>query len=407
MKPRHDTIRAQFPIIAHLDRLKKVYLDSASTSQKPRRVLDEITNYYATHNANPRRGVSRMSHHVSEMVENSRARVASFIQARAASEVVFTKNTTESLNLVAFGFGLNHITKDDEIVLSRLEHHSNLVPWQEIAQRTGAVLRYIDADAHGQLDMKQYASLLTPKTKIVAITHVSNVFGSITPLAEMITLAHLARAVVIVDGAQAVPHFPVQVTDLDADFYAFSGHKMYAPNGVGVLYGKRPLLAVMQPLFYGGGMITEVGDHSSSYEDPPYRFEGGTADVAAIIGLSSAIDVMESIGFATIQAHENELLQYARDKIRLIKGLEVYWPESITDHTAVLSCNLRGVHPHDTASVLDELGLVVRAGHHCAMPLMRYLGLPGTVRLSLGVYNTHADIDLACAALEQARVRFK
>lgn len=406
MKKPINHYRQHFPVMQYFDRSHQVYLDSAATSHKPQIVLDSINQFYARDNANPRRGMSTLSYRAEQSFEQSRQTIAQFINAKSANEIIITKNATEALNLVAFGYGLRHLKRGDEILVSLLEHHSNFVPWQMVAKQTGAVLKYISVSSQGQIDLADYERKLSRKTKIVAMSHLSNVFGTKSDLDSIIKSAHKIGAIVVVDGAQAVAHFSVDVQVLDTDFYAFSGHKMYAPLGVGVLFGKADLIDKMSPVQYGGGMIESVKKELSTFAPPPHRFEAGTGDTAATIGLKAAIEYIQSIGFDQIIQHEKSLIEYARNSLDKIDGVEVYGPSSAADYFGAISFNVQGIHPHDVAEVLDAHGVTVRAGHHCAMPLMRFLNVAGTVRISFGLYNNVADIDQATEAIKAAVRRF-
>ncbi len=398
--------RQDFPFLQYADEQKLVYLDSAATSQKPQIVLDAVNHYYTRENANARRGISKMSFRAEQLLEQSRAEVARFISAGSANEIIFTKNATEALNLATFGYGLNHLKREDEILISILEHHSNLVPWQIMAQKVGAKIKYVDVTSGGEIDLIDFETKLSKKTKIVAVSHLSNVSGAKSKLDQIIKSTHRVGAVVVIDGAQAVAHLPVNVSEFDADFYAFSGHKMYAPNGVGVLYGKSELLSQMSPVQFGGGMIESVGKDQSTFARPPHCFEAGTGDIAAVVGFKSAIDYINSVGFDQIMVHEKILMDYAKKRLQTINRVEILAPKSAKDHFGAISFNVSDIHPHDVAEVMDAAGIVVRAGHHCAMPLMQFLNITSTVRISLGLYNNLADVDRAVEAIEIAMRRF-
>ncbi|GIX46935.1 MAG: cysteine desulfurase [Candidatus Tectimicrobiota bacterium] len=395
-------IRRDFPILERrIHGRPLVYLDSAASSQKPLAVIEAISNYYKTSHANIHRGVYVLSEEATLAYEQAHERVARFINADF-EEVIFTKNTTEALNLVAYAWGLRELRPGDEVVLSEMEHHSNLVPWQQIAKRTGAQVRYIRIDAQGKLDLDHAAQLIGPRTRMVSVTHVSNVLGTVNPVQELAKLAHAQGALICVDGAQSVPHMAVDVRALDCDFYAFSGHKMLGPTGIGVLYGKRRLLEAMEPFLYGGDMISEVTLEGARWNDLPWKFEAGTAPIAPGIGLGVAVEYLQKLGMQAVHAHEQALVRYALEQMRLIKDLEIYGPEAEA-RGGVVSFNLKGIHPHDMASILDQHGVAIRGGHHCAMPLMRILGVNGTCRASFYVYNTVEEIDVLIEAIGEAR----
>ncbi|CAH1850906.1 Cysteine desulfurase SufS [Convivina intestini] len=392
--------RADFPILNEkINGQPLIYLDSAATAQKPAKVIAKIQDYYQHQNANVHRGVYTLSQAATDLYEGARDQVQTFINAANRAEVLFTRGTTESINWVATAYGPQHLQAGDEILVSYLEHHSNLVPWQVLAHQTGAKLRYVALDQAGRLDLADLHHKLNPSTKIVALTHVSNVTGVINPIAQITHWAHQVGAVVVVDGAQAAPHLPVDVQVLDADFYAFSGHKLMGPTGIGVLYGKKALLEEMQPVQYGGEMIEYVGLDEATFQPLPWRLEAGTPNIAGAIGLGAAIEYLRSIGMAQIAADEAQLTTYALKKLGAIEGLQIYGPINGQDRTGVITFNLAGIHPHDVATALDQEGIEVRAGHHCAQPLMRYLGVTATVRVSLYLYNTAAEIDQLVAAL--------
>jgi cysteine desulfurase/selenocysteine lyase len=397
-----EILRRDFPILARRvhDR-PLVYLDSAASSQKPLKVLDAVRHYYQTSHANIHRGVYVLSEEATLAYEQAHERVAHFIHADW-EEVIFTKNTTEALNLVAYAWGLQHLREGDEIVLTQLEHHSNIVPWQQIARRTGAVVRYIRIDAHGRLDMEHAATLIGPRTKMVSVTHVSNVLGTVNPVAELGNMAHAQGALLCVDGAQSIPHMAVDVGALDCDFFAFSGHKMLGPTGIGGLYGKRRILEHMEPFLCGGDMISEVTFEGASWNDLPWKFEAGTPPIAPGIGLAAAVEYLEDLGMEAVQAHEHLLVGYAMEQLRQAPDIELYGPEAEA-RGGVISFNIKGLHPHDVASILDQCGVAIRAGHHCAMPLMGVLGINGTCRASFYVYNTMDEINVLLEAIGEAR----
>ncbi|OJG98846.1 SufS family cysteine desulfurase [Enterococcus termitis] len=376
-----------------------VYLDNAATTQKPKAVLDRLTYYYEHDNANVHRGVHTLAERATKDYEEAREKVRAFINAKETAETLFTRGTTTSLNWVAKSYGDLAVEAGDEIVISYMEHHSNIIPWQQLAERKGATLKYIEITADGFLDMESAKKQITDKTKIVSIAHVSNVLGVINPVAELAELAHSHGAVLVVDGAQAVPHMPVDVQAIDADFYAFSGHKMCGPTGIGVLYGKRELLDQMEPVEFGGEMIDFVNLYDSTWKELPWKFEAGTPNIAGAIALGAAIDFLTEIGLEEIHQHEAELVAYVLPKLLAIEGLTVYGPQDPAHHTGVLAFNLDGLHPHDTATALDMEGVAVRAGHHCAQPLLKYLDVPATARASFYLYNTKADADRLIEAI--------
>ncbi|MFD2305305.1 cysteine desulfurase [Enterococcus termitis] len=395
-----DKIRQQFPILfQEVNDEPLVYLDNAATTQKPKAVLDRLTYYYEHDNANVHRGVHTLAERATKDYEEAREKVRAFINAKETAETLFTRGTTTSLNWVAKSYGDLAVEAGDEIVISYMEHHSNIIPWQQLAERKGATLKYIEITADGFLDMESAKKQITDKTKIVSIAHVSNVLGVINPVAELAELAHSHGAVLVVDGAQAVPHMPVDVQAIDADFYAFSGHKMCGPTGIGVLYGKRELLDQMEPVEFGGEMIDFVNLYDSTWKELPWKFEAGTPNIAGAIALGAAIDFLTEIGLEEIHQHEAELVAYVLPKLLAIEGLTVYGPQDPAHHTGVLAFNLDGLHPHDTATALDMEGVAVRAGHHCAQPLLKYLDVPATARASFYLYNTKADADRLIEAI--------
>ncbi|MBO0474424.1 cysteine desulfurase [Enterococcus ureasiticus] len=395
-----DKIRQQFPILfQEVNDEPLVYLDNAATTQKPKVVLDKLTYYYEHDNANVHRGVHTLAERATKEYEDAREKVRAFINAKETAETLFTRGTTTSLNWVAKSYGDLAVEAGDEIVISYMEHHSNIIPWQQLAELKGATLKYIEITADGFLDMESAKEQITDKTKIVSIAHVSNVLGVINPVAELADLAHSHGAVLVVDGAQAVPHMPVDVQAIDADFYAFSGHKMCGPTGIGVLYGKRELLDQMEPVEFGGEMIGFVNLYDSTWKELPWKFEAGTPNIAGAIALGAAIDFLMEIGLDEIHQHEAELVAYVLPKLLAIEGLTVYGPQDPAYHTGVLAFNLDGLHPHDTATALDMEGVAVRAGHHCAQPLLKYLNVPATARASFYLYNTKADADRLIEAI--------
>ncbi|WP_415653638.1 cysteine desulfurase [Schleiferilactobacillus harbinensis] len=384
-----------------------VYLDSAATAQKPQAVIDALVHYYTRQNANVHRGVYTLAEQATEAYENARQTVADFIHAEDTANIIFTRGTTESLNWIAQSWGGTHIQAGDEIIITIMEHHSNLVPWQQLALRTGAKLRYVDIDDQGLLDMPAYRAMLSARTKIVAVTQVSNVLGTINPIQEIGQLAHAAGAILVVDGAQSAPHMPVDVQALGADFFAFSGHKMLGPTGIGVLYGKMALLEAMPPIEFGGEMISKVEKFQTTWADIPWRFEGGTPNIAGAIGLAAAIRYLQAIGLDKIRNHERALTAYALDQLKAIPGLTIYGPQDAAQRGGVIAFTLNGVHPHDLATVLDTQQVAVRAGHHCAQPLMQRLGVVATARASFYLYNGQADVDRLVAAVNEAKEFFQ
>lgn len=401
------TARNDFPILAQkINDQPLTYLDNAATTQKPQAVIDALVHYYEFDNANIHRGVYTLAERATEQYEGVRQQVAKFIHAES-DEVIFTRGTTTSLNWVALGFGAQVLQPGDEIVITVMEHHSNLVPWQQVAQKTGAKLRYVEITADGELDLAQYGELLNAKTKIVAFTHVSNVLGTINPVKKMTEMAHAVGAYVVIDGAQAAGHFPIDMVSLDCDFYAFSGHKIYGPTGIGILYGKRELLTEMQPVEFGGEMINLVTRQKTDFKAAPEKFEAGTMPIAQVIGLGAAIDYIQSIGWSAIEAQEGKVTAAAYQLLKDIPGVEIYGPQIGSSRSALVTFNLNGVHPHDVATVLDTQGVAVRAGHHCAQPLMETLGVSSTTRASFGLYNNLTDVKRLAAAVRAAKEFFQ
>jgi cysteine desulfurase/selenocysteine lyase len=396
-------IRNDFPILARQVHGKPlVYLDSASSSQKPRAVIEAMSTYYETYHANVHRGVYEISEEATARMEKARVKVARFINARRSKQVIFTRNTTESINLVAYSWGNTNITAGDLIVLTEMEHHSNLVPWQLLAQRTGARLEFVPVTGEGLLNLDVYEQLLQQQPKLVAFTHMSNVLGTINPAQQMIARAHSAGAVVLLDAAQSVPHQHVDVQALDVDFLCFSSHKMLGPTGIGVLYGKRDLLEAMPPFMGGGSMIRKVELRESTWDDLPWKFEAGTPAIAEAIGLGAAVDYLNSLGMENVMQHEKEITVYALAQLQAVPGLTIYGPD-VTKRGGVISFTLADIHPHDLASILDqEMGVAIRAGHHCAQPLMERFNLAATARASFYVYTVREDIDALVRGLHKA-----
>jgi cysteine desulfurase / selenocysteine lyase len=395
-------IRKQFPILSQQVNGKPlVYFDNGATSQKPQAVIDAISKYYEVINANIHRGVHTLSQIATDAYESSREKIRRHINAEHTHEIIFTSGTTGAINLVASGF-TTFLKTGDEILVSALEHHSNIVPWQLLCARTGAVLKVIPMDENGELIQSDYENLLlSGKVKIVAVNHISNALGTINPVKEMIVKAHTAGAVILIDGAQAVPHLQPDVQDLDCDFYAFSAHKMCGPTGVGILYGKQKWLDELPPYQGGGEMIKEVAFEGSTWADLPHKFEAGTPNIADGIALGTAIDYLHEIGFDNIQRQEKELLDYATEKLSEIAGLKIFGPRE--QKTSVISFNIDGIHPYDIGTILDKMGVAVRTGHHCAQPVMSFFCIPGTVRASFSFYNTKEEIDLLVAGVEKAK----
>lgn len=400
-----ESIRKDFSILDQVVNDEPlVYLDNAATTQKPQQVLDVLADYYQKDNANVHRGVHTLSERATARYEAARQKVADFIQAKSSKEILFTRGTTTSLNWVA-QFAKEILQPDQEVIISVQEHHSNIIPWQQACQQTGAKLRYVTLK-DGELDMDHLRSLLSSKTKFVSLAHVSNVLGGVVPIGEIAELVHQVGAYLVVDGAQSVPYMGVNVQELDVDFYAFSGHKMLGPTGIGVLYGKEELLNLMSPVEFGGEMIDFVYEQSATWKELPWKFEAGTPNIAGAIGLGAAIDYLTEIGMDAIQAHEAELVDYVFPKLQAIPGLTIYGSQDLSKRTGVIAFNLDDLHPHDVATALDYEGVAVRAGHHCAQPLLRYLQVPATVRASFYIYNTKADCDKLVEAIIKTKEFF-
>ena len=382
---------------------KKIsYLDSGATTQKPQCVIDAIDNYYKECNANPHRGAYSLSVEATEKYETTREKIARFINARNREEIIFSKNATESLNLIAYSYGLDNLKNGDEVVLSIMEHHSNLVPWQYVTKKTNSKLKFMYINKDYELSKEEIESKITDTTRIVGITHISNVLGTINNVKEIIKYAHKKGAIVIVDASQSIPHMKIDVQDLDADFLVFSGHKMFAPLGIGVLYGKKELLNKMTPFLMGGDMIEYVYEQNTTFAPLPNKFEAGTQNVEGVIGLGAAIDYIERIGYKEIQKIEESITKYAVTELSKLDFLELYITSKLENHSSVISFNIKGVHPHDVASILDSNGVCVRSGNHCAQPLLRYLGMDSTCRASFSIYNTKEDVDNLVEALKKA-----
>ncbi|HZU09526.1 MAG TPA: cysteine desulfurase [Pseudacidobacterium sp.] len=397
-----EKVRADFSVLREqVHGRPLVYLDNAATSQKPDAVIDAITNYYRHDNANIHRGVHLLSQRATEEYEAARERVQAFLHARKAREIIFVRGATEGINLVAQTFGRTNVHAGDEVLITALEHHSNIVPWQILCEEKGATLRVAPINQKGELELDAFEGLLGPRTKIAAISHVSNALGTINPVKQMIEIAHASGVPVLVDGAQAVPHMPVDVQDLDCDFYVFSGHKVYGPTGIGALYGKAELLEVMPPYQGGGDMISSVTFEKTIYNKVPYKFEAGTPDIAGVIGLGAALNYIGRLGIEKIGAHEHELLQYATERIGKMDGVRLVG--TARQKAGVLSFVLEGIHPHDIGTILDQEGIAVRTGHHCAQPVMDFFAVPATVRASFALYNTKQEIEALAQGIEKVK----
>lgn len=399
-----EEFRKDFPILSetvHGNPL--VYLDNAATTHKPNQVLEAMRNYHHKHNGNPHRGAHYLSVMATEAYENTREKVRKFINAARTEEIIFTRNATESLNLIAYSYGMNFINEGDEIVLCISEHHSNIVPWQKVAKARKAVLKYMYLNSDYRLDMNEVKEKITDKTKLVGIAQMSNVLGTIYPVKEIAEYAHSKGAVVLVDGAQAVPHIKVDVRDIDADFFVFSGHKMLAPMGIGVLYGKKELLEKMPPFLFGGDMIEYVEEQNTTFAELPFKFEAGTQNVEGAVGLSAAIDYLEDIGLDKIHEYEMELTAYALEKMMEIPYVKIYGSTDLKNRGGVISFSIEGCHPHDVSSIVDTYGVAIRAGHHCAQPLMKFVGAPATSRASFYFYNTKEEVDVFIDSIKNVR----
>ena len=396
------TYRDDFPL---LKSQSIAYLDNAATAQRPQCVLDAVTEFYESQNANPLRGLYPLSIAATEAYENAREAVRAFLNARSTREIIFTRNTTEGLNLAAYSCGLSRVKAGDEVLVSIMEHHSNLLPWQMVCRQTGAALKFMECETDGTLDLNKAEALITPKTKIVACTQVSNVLGRVNPIREIAELAHRVGAVMVVDGAQSTPHLPVDVQALDADFFAFSGHKIYGPMGIGVLCGREELLEEMPPFLTGGEMIESVTRESAVYAELPHKFEAGTVNAAGAVGLHAAIDYVKSVGFAEMHARETALTRRAMARIREMPYVHVLGSEDPEEHCGIIAFTVDGVHPHDISEILASGGVAIRAGHHCAQPLHTYLKRPSTARASLAFYNTEADVDRLIDGISTLRER--
>ncbi|MEK4486871.1 cysteine desulfurase [Psychrobacillus sp. FSL H8-0484] len=400
-------IRSYFPILnQEVNGHPLVYLDSGATSQKPIQVIEAMKKYYEFDNSNVHRGVHTLGNRATENYEGAREKVRKFINAKSTEEIIFTRGTTTAINTVAKSYGLANVAEGDEIVITYMEHHSNIIPWQQLAKETGAILKYIDLEEDGTISLEKVRATITNNTKIVSVVYVSNVLGTMNPIQEITQIAHEHGAVMVVDGAQAAPHIKLDVQKLGCDFLAFSGHKMCGPTGIGVLYGKKELLEVMEPIEFGGEMIDFVGLYESTWKELPWKFEAGTPIIAGAIGLGAAIDFLEEIGLDAIEKHEHELAAYAMEKMSTIEGLTIYGPQDPSQRAGIVTFNLDEVHPHDVATVLDMSGIAVRAGHHCAQPLMKWLEVSATARASFYLYNSEEDIDRLVAGLRTAKEYF-
>ncbi len=396
-------IRKDFPI---LENKNIAYLDSGATTQKPVQVLKAVNDFYREANANPHRGAYKLSIAATEKYDEARYKVAKFINAKYSEEIVFTRNATESLNLLAYSYGLENIKKDDKIVISIMEHHSNLVPWQYVSKKNGAKLDYMYVNQEGEIPINEINNKITSGVKLVGITQVSNVLGTINPIKEIVKKAHSVGAIVVVDASQSAPHMKIDVQDLDADFLVFSGHKMLSPLGIGVLYGKKELLDKMKPFLYGGDMIEYVYEQDTTYAPVPTKFEAGTQNVGGAVGLSASIDYLENIGMDNVEKIERELMEYAIPKLKELDFVTLYGPKDLSKHTAVISFNVKGIHPHDVSSILDSENVCIRSGNHCAQPLLRYMGIDSTCRASFYIYNTKEDVDRLINALLKTKDMF-
>ncbi len=405
-----EKIRADFPILNRKMSGGKplVYLDNAATSQKPLAVIDAIHDYYMNYNSNIHRAVHQLGEEATIAFERTREKVAKFINARSTEEIIFTRNATEALNLIAYSWGRTNVKKGDKIVITEMEHHSNIVPWQILASEKGAKLEYIGVDDDGYLKIHEYKSHLdSNKVKLVSVTHMSNVLGTIVPVNDIIKMSHEKGIPVLIDGAQSVPHMTVDVQKMDCDFMAFSAHKMLGPTGVGILYVKRDILEKMPPFIGGGDMIKEVHKYETRYNDLPFKFEGGTPNIADVIGFAAAIDYLTDLGMDRVREHEIELTKYAIDRISGVKGVTLYGPRNTKDRGGVVSFNIGDIHPHDLATIMNDHGVAIRSGHHCAQVLMERLDVAATSRASFYIYNTKEEIDTFIGALEEARRLFK
>jgi cysteine desulfurase/selenocysteine lyase len=399
-----NDIRSHFPILdQQVNGRDLVYLDSAATSQKPLAVIEALSTYYREYNSNVHRGVHTLGTKATDGYEGAREKVRRFIGAKSTQEIIFTRGATTALNMVAQSYGLTNVREGDEIVITYMEHHANVIPWQQVAKATGATLKYIPLQEDGTIDLKDVEETVTSNTKIVSVMQVSNVLGTINPIKEIAEIAHKHGAIMVVDGAQSTPHMKIDVQDLDCDFFAFSGHKMCGPTGIGALYGKKELLEKMEPVEFGGEMIDFVGLQESTWKELPWKFEAGTPIIAGAIGLGAAIDFLEQIGLENIEAHEHKLAQYALEQLNQVEGMTIYGPK---DRAGLVTFNIEDVHPHDVATVLDAEGIAVRAGHHCAQPLMKWLKVSATARASFYLYNTEEEVDKLVAGIIKTKEYF-
>ncbi len=400
-------IREDFPVLKrYVNDKPLVYFDNAATSQKPEVVIDAIVRYYREYNANIHRGIHKLAEEATLAHEEAREKIAKFVNAKRTEEIIFTRNATESINLVAYSWGRANIRSGDKIVLTIMEHHSNIVPWQLLAQEKGAKIEFVKIDGNGELREDEVQELIDEKTKLVCVTHASNVLGTINPVKDIGRVAHRYGAMFLIDAAQSVPHMTVDVRDIDCDFAAFSGHKMLGPTGIGVLYGKSELLESMPPFLGGGEMIREVHTTGATWKDLPYKYEAGTPNISGAIGLGAAVDYLRGIGMRNVHDYEKEITSYALEQMKQVEGLAIYGPMDVERRVGVVSFNLGDIHPHDLASILDEEGVAIRSGHHCAQPLMEFLELPATSRASFYIYNTKEEVDVFINALEKARKLF-
>jgi len=403
----NQEIKSYFPILnQEINGHPLIYLDSAATSQKPVQVIEALKDYYEHDNANVHRGVHTLGNRATEKYEGAREKVRKFINANSTEEIIFLRGTTTAINLIAQSYGRANVEEGDEIVITYMEHHSNIIPWQQLAKERGAILKYVELEKDGTISLEQVRAAVTERTKIVSMVYVSNVLGTMNPVKEVAQIAHENGAVMVVDGAQAAPHLKIDVQQLDCDFFAFSGHKMCGPTGIGVLYGKKELLNNMEPVEFGGEMIDFVGLYDSTWKELPWKFEGGTPIIAGAVGLGAAIDFLNEIGLNEIEKHEHQMAAYAMEKMSTIEGLDIYGPADPQQRAGIVTFNLNDVHPHDVATVLDMSGIAVRAGHHCAQPLMKWLKVSATARASFYLYNSESDVDRLVEGLRSAKEYF-
>ncbi|ANU11553.1 cysteine desulfurase [Planococcus antarcticus DSM 14505] len=403
----NQEIKSYFPILnQEINGHPLVYLDSAATSQKPVQVIEALTDYYKLNNANVHRGVHTLGNRATEQYEGAREKVREFINANSMEEIIFLRGTTTAINLIAQSYGRANVEEGDEIVITYMEHHSNIIPWQQLAKERGAILKYVELEKDGTISLEQVRAAVSERTKIVSMVYVSNVLGTMNPIKEVAQIAHKNGAVMVVDGAQAAPHLKIDVQQLDCDFFAFSGHKMCGPTGIGVLYGKKELLNNMEPVEFGGEMIDFVGLYDSTWKELPWKFEGGTPIIAGAVGLGAAIDFLNEIGLNEIEKHEHQMAAYAMERMNSIEGLEIYGPADPQQRAGIVTFNLNDVHPHDLATVLDMSGIEVRAGHHCAQPLMKWLEVTATARASFYLYNSESDVDSLVEGLRSTKEYF-